>query len=557
VYARHLVDPQGHARRPHNREGPMKKIFVTTIVLIGLLACPAFAQSGRLANQGKAGLYVRSLDQVLRLHDSEMDLATAALIASEKWSDMVYGRRYLERLDDMALEIRERLRQQRLHVNHHAIPIINDYLFNELGFKTISDADDPDDLFLHSVMDRRQGYCLSLSVLYLAIGERLGLKVYGVVVPGHFFVRYESGRTRFNIETTANGASPPDEHYIQKFGVPDNNRGTIYLQNLTKRQALGCFFNNLGNVYNDIGDADTAQVALERAVAINPTLSESRANLGNIYLDKGRVEDAIRQYLAALELNPSDPKTHNNLGNAYTELDRLSFAVSSYRRSIALDPNFVDAYRNLALAFARHERYGEALSELRQAVSVAPEDAAIHSQLGELYYNMSNHHKAIQQFREALQLKRDSAEAHYGLARCYRKLGQTASEIRAYQNTLAINPDMLPAVVNLGNAYFGQGNYDSAIHYYRRAIELKGDDAWIYYNLGSAYSNKSDYAQAVQTYQQALEIDPDIADAHHGLAYGLYMLDQFDLAWEHIKRAKELGAKVSDDQMRAIESRVK
>jgi len=34
------------------------------------------------------------------------------------------------------------------------------------------------------------------------------------------------------------------------------------------------------------------------------------------------------------------------------------------------------------------------------------------------------------------------------------------------------------------------------------------------------------------------------------------MLDQFDLAWKHINLAKKLGAKVSDDQLRAIESRL-
>ncbi len=113
-------------------------------------------------------------------------------------------------------------------------------------------------------MDRRQGYCLSLSVLYLSVAERIGLKVYGVVVPGHFFVRFDDGRTRFNIETTSGGATSTDEHYTQKFGVPDNGRRTIYMKNLTKQQTLGCFFNNLGTVYNDIGDYDTAMLALER-----------------------------------------------------------------------------------------------------------------------------------------------------------------------------------------------------------------------------------------------------------------------------------------------------
>jgi hypothetical protein len=87
----------------------MKNIILSAAVLLTALQAGAFAQSSRLANAGKAGLYVRSLDEVLRLQDEEMDLATAALIASEYWSDFVHGRRYIEQLDAMAYEIRNRL----------------------------------------------------------------------------------------------------------------------------------------------------------------------------------------------------------------------------------------------------------------------------------------------------------------------------------------------------------------------------------------------------------------------------------------------------------------
>ncbi len=534
----------------------MKRILLIVAVLVSVAPRHAAGQDSRLANAGKAGLYVKSLDAVLRLQDSEMDLATATLIASEYWSDVVAGRRYLERLDAMALEIRERLRRQRLRVGYRAIPIINDYLFGELGFKTIPHADDPNDLFLHSVMDRRQGYCLSLSVLYLALAERLGLDVYGVVVPGHFFVRYDNGRMRFNIETTSGGANPTDDHYIEKFHVPRNGRDTIYMKNLTKRQTLGCFFNNLGNVYNDIGDTDTARRALERAVTINPTLSESRANLGNIYLQKELVSDAIAQYQAALEMNPNDPKTYNNLGNAFVQIDRLDRAIPSYRKSLSLDPNFADAYRNLALAHTKQEQYRQALGVLRQALNIEPESAAIYDQLGDVYERLKEPYKAIAQYQKALSLKRDSAETYFGLGLCYRQLGQVSNEIGAYRNALAIKPDMPAALVNLGNAYFGQKDYDSAIECYIQAVTVKPNDAWIYYNLGSAYSSKRDYTQAVTAYQHAVTIDPGIADAHHGLACGLYMLKQYDLAWKHINLAKRLGAQVSDDQIEAIKSRL-
>ena len=53
-----------------------------------------------------------------------------------------------------------------------------------------------------------------------------------------------------------------DDYYIDKFNVPQNGN-TLYMANLDKLQTLGCFFNNLGNVYNDIGNYDQAMAALE------------------------------------------------------------------------------------------------------------------------------------------------------------------------------------------------------------------------------------------------------------------------------------------------------
>jgi len=173
-----------------------------------------------LANANLEGLYVNSIEKVLDLQPEQIDLGTAALIVSESWSDMVSGTKYLQRLDDMAKEIRSRAHEKNLTMGPAVIPIINDYLFSELKFRAMDKATDPYDLFLHSVMDRKQGYCLSLSIVYLSIGERLGLPLYGVVVPGHFFVRYDDGKNRINIETTHNGNTPPDSYYIEQFKIP-------------------------------------------------------------------------------------------------------------------------------------------------------------------------------------------------------------------------------------------------------------------------------------------------------------------------------------------------
>jgi len=534
----------------------MKKIFSATICVLTLTSILYAQRNAPLANENKTGLYAKSIEQVLRLQDDEVDLATAALIISEYWSEMVNGRRYQSALDEMALEIRNRLKEQRLNADFRAIPVINKYLFSELGYSSISEASDPNSLFLHTVMDRKQGYCLSLSVLYLSIGERLGLPLHGVVVPGHFFVRYDDGRVRFNIETTSKGGNASDEHYIKKFKVPRLNGRNIYLKNLTKIQTLGCFFNNLGNSYSDVGDMESALRAFELAVEINPTLSESRANLANIYLKKGQIAQAIREYHSALDINPNDAKTHNNLGNAYAQQGSLGYAVSEYTKSINLDPNFVDGYKNLALVYTKQERNGRAVAELKKAIVLGLADAGCYSQLGDIYSQMEDYVQAVTQYKKALKMQHDCLEAHYGLAICYNKLGMVEDEIQQYKMILAIKPDMLSALVNLGNAYFGQDKYSVAITHYKKAVELQPNEPMVYYNLGAAYSNNENYEQAVEAYLRAVELDPGIGDAHYGLAFGFYQLKKYELAWEHIKIAKDLGVEVTNDQLEAIKRKL-
>jgi len=534
----------------------MKSVFRALIFVLILWPNVSFCLQRRLANEGKSGLYVRSIEDVLRLRPQEVDLATAALIVSEHWSDLVHGRRHLAQLDEMAREIQDRLIRQKLRTNFRAIPVINQYLFDELGFESISEASDPNDLFLHTVLNKKRGYCLSLSILYLSLGERLGLPLYGVVVPGHFFIRYDSGTVRFNIETTSKGGSIPDAQYIEKFKVPENNSKSIYMKNLNKIQTLGCFFNNLGNVYSDIGNLDSALLALIRAVEINPTLSESRANLGNVYLRQGQVKDAIDEYNAALENNPEDPKTYNNLGNAYMEKGWINYAISAYTQSLQLDPNFIDAYSNLSIAYCEQSRFSQAATQLKQALALEPRNPDLYCQLGNIYAKMNNYKQAISQYKKTLAIKPDLAKANYGLGLCYNKLGMANDEIQAYKRALTVEPDMLAALAALGNAYFSAEDFANAIEQYRKAVQLNPNDALIYYNLGAAHSNITDYKQAVTEYLKAIELDPDIGDAHYGLAFGYYMLKKYDLAFKHINIAKRLGVDIPKDQFDAIKSKV-
>jgi regulator of sirC expression with transglutaminase-like and TPR domain len=76
---------------------------------------------------------------------------------------------------------------------HSVIQGLSHYLFDEEGFRGNSgDYYNPANSFLNDVLDTRQGIPITLSILYVAIGRRIGLNMKGVSFPGHFLVRYES-----------------------------------------------------------------------------------------------------------------------------------------------------------------------------------------------------------------------------------------------------------------------------------------------------------------------------------------------------------------------------
>jgi len=63
------------------------------------------------------------------------------------------------------------------------------YLFEDLGFRgNVRDYGDPENSFLDSVVERHVGIPITLSVLMMEIGRRIGVTVHGVGMPGHFLV---------------------------------------------------------------------------------------------------------------------------------------------------------------------------------------------------------------------------------------------------------------------------------------------------------------------------------------------------------------------------------
>src|SRR5438552_16377480 len=120
--------------------------------------------------------------------DPALDLARAALLVAAASDPRVDVDGQLPTLESWASTLRQRLDPN--WNNLQKLARLRNFVFEELGFR--GDAKDyfsPKNSLLHQVMERRVGVPLTLSIIFMELGWRVGIPFEGVGFPGHFLVR--------------------------------------------------------------------------------------------------------------------------------------------------------------------------------------------------------------------------------------------------------------------------------------------------------------------------------------------------------------------------------
>ena len=128
--------------------------------------------------------------------------------------------------------------------------------------------------------------------------------------------------------------------------------------------------NALGIVLFSQGDEAPAMESFQRAMDIDPQWARPHSDLAILYRRAGRMDDAVREALVALEMEPASPVAHYNYGVILDVLGRADEARKEYETVIGLDRTLPAPYYNIACGHAREERIAEAVKRLAQAVAL-------------------------------------------------------------------------------------------------------------------------------------------------------------------------------------------
>jgi regulator of sirC expression with transglutaminase-like and TPR domain len=239
--------------------------------------------------------------------DEAVDLARAALLIGEEEEPRRFDpERCLARLEEMGAEARERVRG----AEGPAVEAFNHYLFEEQGFAgNEADYYDPRNSLLHHVLARRAGIPITLSIVYMEVGRRAGLRVKGVGLPGHFLVRVwgEGGEREGVLVDPFNRKTTDREECQKRLDVIYDGQLALrdeHLRAVGVRSILSRVLGNLKAVYIQAQLFRRALSAVERILLLNPHDLEERRDRGMLLAQLNRFNEAITEAQTYLNLMP-------------------------------------------------------------------------------------------------------------------------------------------------------------------------------------------------------------------------------------------------------------
>lgn len=453
--------------------------------------------------------------------NTKPDLLETLLMVSKHWQPSLDLAPLKEKAEKLTLSARQKLKGQ--EKPEDIIQTLRTLIHEKEGYEYTDHVDEtgvptnPEELFLHGLLNTGKGYCMNLSLLYLIVAQKLDLPLHGVALPNHFFVRYEHEGVRINIETTERGVSYPDSFYQQRFGALADNKNSYFMKNLDGRKTLGAYFSNVGMVYYQNQKPERAIFYLGLSTAINPQSIDAQNNLANIYSELKKPHEAIKHYKLALKADPHNSSTLFNLGLVFMESGEPSKAINTFLQVVQIEPGFSPAHQMLANLYLLNKRLTSALLHLKILARIQPEKLQNHLNIASTYGRMGQQALALETLKKVQRQFPSSPEIRQGLAEAYYRMEDFQRAIEQYRFLIDQDSTRLRSYIQLGWTYYRLDDLPMASAWTLRGMKKsKGNDALIalaQMNLGFYSLLQKQYDPARKWYGKTLaENPPQIAE---------------------------------------------
>ena len=198
------------------------------------------------------------------------------------------------------------------------IDAVNRYLFGQLGYAGNREQfDDPRNSCLNEVMDRKKGIPITMSIIYVEIARRAGVRAEGVNFPGHFLVRclqdlHTDDPSEGLIVEPFHAGAILNEAECRKLLEPHIDEAAFdpsLLARATRRQILVRMLLNLKKLYVKMHSFPQARATTDALLALQPSSLADLRDRGFLAYHMNDFSRALRdleEYLKVARLSEPD-----------------------------------------------------------------------------------------------------------------------------------------------------------------------------------------------------------------------------------------------------------
>jgi regulator of sirC expression with transglutaminase-like and TPR domain len=259
--------------------------------------------------------------------EDEIDLAEAALLIAKGVNDALDIDAYLSQIEGLARQLQQRLSESVGEAER--ILALNRFLFDEQGFApNVDNYYDPRNSFLNEVLERRVGIPISLSILYIEVGRRVGLPLRGVSFPGHFLVKCKVNDGVVVLDPYCRGVSLSLNDLQQRLREVQGgevSRAIIagMLVSANKKEILARVLRNLKTIYVQREEYAQALAVMEWIITLAPADAAEVRDRGLLFARLECPRAAVEDLERYLELTPDAEDAHELRGRV-VELRRAA-----------------------------------------------------------------------------------------------------------------------------------------------------------------------------------------------------------------------------------------
>jgi regulator of sirC expression with transglutaminase-like and TPR domain len=264
----------------------------------------------RIASDVRTAAVTEALARFAGPSAPKMDLLRGALTIARLDEEDLDVEEYVVHVERMAAEVKSKLNDGA--TEQQKLAALNDYLFRDNGFHgSRTDYYHRANSYLSRVIDDREGLPITLSILYIELAARLGIKVEGVGLPAHFVVRQVPAAGASQLIDVFDAAKPlsredAERKILAMTGEPTRPQ---HFEAVSERQMLQRILLNL------IGIAQNPKTGVDREalirsesamLALDPTLVRDRGMRAVCRWETGRRDAAIADLQVLIDAKPPD-----------------------------------------------------------------------------------------------------------------------------------------------------------------------------------------------------------------------------------------------------------